>query len=365
VLDAVINGREGRFIFDSGANVSVVPRGRGIFTHRRGRTFINGEWVRAPVYRVRRVQFGDVEVRARSSLITNTDFTRGIINEGYSGLLGNGIFDGFWVEMSFSRGEIVLHREKPEHFAGASHAPLKMGNGLHSLLYLPIGIDDREFLMLLDTGLPGALFFQNCIVNYRTPEDLRQIFSNSEAGDHYLVRTNSISIMDRAYYDKLIITNSYVAARVYPGNVRFIDMGIMGINFMKHYDFLLDYRELRRGRTTGMYFKPITPPHKRDYGFFSFFTEAPELGIMHFFICITRGLVLTCILADSLAYVTHGLRPGNAITRIDGQPISAFSREELLDPSFFHKVMNFVVLNEHGREEVILRQANNVASASP
>ena len=57
---------------------------------------------------------------------------------------------------------------------------------------------------------------------------------------------------------------------------------------------------------------------------------------------------------DSVAYVVFGLRPGNVITRINGQPIRTFSMEELLDPLFFHSATDFSILNEERDGEVVI-----------
>ena len=274
---------------------------------------------------------------------------------GLQGMLSNIVFGGFWVELSFSRNEIVLHSEKPVHFANAKHAELKLQQGeqAHGLFYLPIDIDGKEFCFLIDTGLPHAFFFPSAITSNKKPDDLRQIASNLEYGDHFLVKTNSVSFLDRTYNDRSIMTNSYVPMR-WTGNY---DVGIIGLEFFEHYDLLIDYRGLYDNTMTeGMYYIPITPPDDRNYGFYSFLTEAPEFGIINFYYH-RRGLEITCILTDSPAYETYGLRPGSIISKINGEPARNFTIADMLDPQFFRGLTDFSIWLTGRGEELILVQS--------
>ena len=296
ILDAAINGQAGRFVLDTGMIHSLAEVcAQGLRSYGYVEQLIDGRLQMTPYYMLRSIQFGDIEVTSRSWLINRNDFIERIRLRGFDGLLGLWIFEGYWVELSFSRNEIVLHRQKPEHFSSASHSPLKLPTS-SSALHLPITIDGMEFLMNIDTGLQSALFFPNDIVNYRNPEDLSRIASNCEIGDFYLVQTNSISVLDRTYNGKLIMNNSYLAERTLDPHSTGI--GLLGLDFMRHYDFLLDCRSLLYGRTTGMYYMPITSSEERDYGFFSFLKEAPELGIINFRFS-EMGMEITCILVTA------------------------------------------------------------------
>jgi hypothetical protein len=354
VLHATINGLEGRFLFDTGAMLSHVYGAGGRFVYRRLWSARDGEQVHVyRVYRVGRIWFGDTEVRARSLLIANDYYNAALCRrEGFDGLLGNGIFEGFWVEIAFSRNEIVLYREKPAHFAGASHAPLMfwVRNGRHDnrfLLY--VDIDGVEFPMLIDSGAPDAFYFQSTVAYLIDPAYLRRVASINEAGDFYLARANSISFMGRTYYDRWLATNSFVAARLEHEHIA----GIIGMDFLMHYDFLFDNTNMRRGRTSGMYFKPITKPGERDYGFFpaSLPTVAPKLGIIDF-LRKPAGRKITCIMTDSELYTIHGLRPGTIVTEINGQTTRYMSTYEMHDAVFLHPVTDIAIL-ENGREVFI------------
>ena len=352
VLDAVINRQAGKFIFDTGsfysfAGVSTL----GLFPIGYTETIIGGKRKNNLVYSLNRIQIGDVKIKSRSMLINRDDvITRIKKVEEYDGILGIRTFEGFWMELSFSRNEIILHKQKPEYFEDAIHSRLEMMSKF-SVLYLPIDIDGNKFLMNIDTGLQQGFFFPNDIINDKPPEDLRLIASNGEIGDFYLVRTNSINVMDRTYSGKLIMNNSYTAARRFWES--HTDTGIMGLAFMRHYDFLFDYRNLRDGKTAGMYYIPLTPPEERDYSFFSFLIEAPGLGVINACSCqCEEGMTIFSVLTDSPAYIEYGLKPGSVITKINGKPVHSFSMNEIRDPLFFDWATELTVLNDEKDGEV-------------
>ena len=353
VFDAVINGQEGRFIFDSGimhSAFNISPR--GLLPIANTKRVINGRPKRTLVYWLNNIQFGDVKIKTNSWFYIGGDTTARLKErEGYDGLLGIRTFEGYWVELSIARSEITLHKQIPKHFINASHSMLKVFSRFEPL-YLPLTIDNREFYMNIDTGLMHAFYFPDDIINDKPPEDITKIESNGEIGDYYLVQTNVINVLERTYYNKKIMNNSYGAAR--RNYASHADTGLIGLDFMQHYDFLFDYRELRKGRTTGMYYIPLNDLSERYYGFFSFIDESPEPGIIDFSMNETGGLVIEDILTGSTAYAMYGLRPGYVITKINGEPIANFAKEELLDPEFFHRVIEFSVLDKEGKERLLI-----------
>ena len=335
IMEATINGKAGRFVFDSGANVSVVPDARMSLPMLPAFVLPGGRPGFLLKYLVRRVEFANGSVRASSWVIRNAGGLG--IPLGAEGILGNGIFAGYWVEISFSRNEIVLYRQFPERFAEALHSPLAV-RAMNKFL-LTIGINGREFLLALDTGLNQALFFPGVIAEGMDAADLRPVASTGEIKDFYLMRADSVSIMGRTYSDKLIMGNSYAGARVAANS----HIGLMGTGFLRHYDLLLDYRTLQLSSTNddsaGMFYIPIVAPEERDYGFYSFLDAAPEFGIIE--AVRSQGhILIRSLLADSEAYAL-GLRPGSHIVRLDGRATMSFSPEEVSNPYFYDRFTEF------------------------
>ena len=349
VLEAVVNGQKGRFVFDSGSVYSHLGvSARNLFPAGYRKEDYKGKEKTVIVYSLNKIRFGDTVVKARSWFINRSDLITLVKDyEGYDGILGIRTFEGYWCELSFSKQKIILYKEKP--IAYGKYAPLKMLP--NSVLYLPITIDNTEFYMNIDTGSYRAILFPNDIILYKNKNECREIVSNERVKQYYLVKTNSISILDEIYTDMSIMTNSYIEQTNNLNTISHNDRGIIGINFLKYYDLLFDYTELRKGKTAGMYYRPIVSLQERNYGFFSFIKEAPEHGILNFYVS-DNGLIIISLLKDSVAYNVYGLRPGTIITKINEKPINEFTQEELAEPQFYHTVDNFTIL-DNGREKLI------------
>ena len=338
ILDAVINDKSGRFIFDSGIIDSYVNiKSFSLFPVAYTKRIYKNKLRTVLVYGLNKIYFGDMEVKANSWIINHDDIIDYLKEEeGYDGLLGMRIFEGYWCEISFPNQEIILHKEKPKK-EYKYHSPLKTFSKYDSF-YLPIMVDNIEILMHVDTGLRYGALFPNDIINSKNDNEIKSIISIEEVKNYYLVETKSIVILDETYKNKYIMTNSYSAQR--RNYTSHNDIGLIGINILKYYDLLFDYTEVKKGKTSGMYYQPLIPLSDRNYGFFSFLDEVPEFGILNFWLSETR-LIIMSILEDSIAYNLFNLRPGMIITKINDNPISVFSREELLDPLFYHSVKSY------------------------
>jgi len=349
ILDAVVNGQGGRFVFDSGVMHSYLDiNALNPLPVAHTKRIYNGKLKTVFIYALNKIIFGKTVLKTHSWLINRADSIKYLKEyEGYDGILGIRTFEGFWCELSFSRKEIVLYKEKPKHYT--MYSPAEMLSK-YDVLYLPITIDDMEYYFNIDTGLRKSLLFPNGIIEQKGSDKMREIVSNEEVKRYYLVKTNEICILDEIYNNMSIMTNSYIAQRR-NNDPLFNDIGLIGVHFLKNYDLLFDYRNIRKGKTTGMYYNPVIPLPERDYGFFSFLEEAPELGILNFSIS-DIGLEIVSILKDSAAYTIYGLRPGIIITKIMDKSIADYKKEELIDPSFFHTITNFSIL-ENGNERTI------------
>ncbi|MDR2477980.1 MAG: hypothetical protein LBD48_01560, partial [Treponema sp.] len=113
----------------------------------------------------------------------------------------------------------------------------------------------------------------------------------------------------------------------------------MGIDFLKYYDFLFDYRDLREGKSTGMYYKPNTPLEERDYGINGFIKSVPEFGVLDSESFYKAGFFVYQILKDSIAYEEFGFRPGMTITRMSlrGAELRGILSSALFDGGSFDR----------------------------
>jgi hypothetical protein len=340
VLEASINGQQGRFIFDNAVMISNVDVNVwGLFPVAYTQRMYEGKLGWGLIFGLNRVYFGDIEVKAKSLIMNRSDtITRLKEYEGYDGLLGMSIFNGYWCELSFSEQKIILHKEKPNGYN--NYSPARLLN-INSSMDIPITIDNKIVFMTIDTGLSRAIFFPEEMGIEKNNSNYMEISSNEEVEQYHLVKTNEIKILDETYNDKYIMTNSYSAKRY--NYVSHNDVGLIGLEFLKNYDLLFDYREIRKGETTGIFYKSIIPSAERDYGFFSFLDEVPIPGVLNFWIS-DDGLVISSILTDGIAYTKYGLRPGDVITKINNRPILDFTKEEIVNPNFYTMISDFSIM---------------------
>jgi hypothetical protein len=350
IMEATINGQNTKFMFDTGSIHSFLGiNARGLLPIAYTKQVYNGKQRTVLIYALNKITFNGKELRTHSWLINKSDsISYNKEYENCDGILGIRAFEGYWCELSFSKNQIILHKEKPADFV--NYAPLKTLSK-YDALYLPITIDGSTFYMNIDTGLQYSAFFPGGIIEYKNSDEYREINSIDEVKQFHLVKTNSIQILDETISDAYIMTNSYSAQR--RNFASHNDMGLLGVDFLQYYDLLFDYRDLRNGRTSGMYYKSNTPREDRDYGFFSFLKEPPALGIIDFRIP-NEGIRIVSILKDSLADTVYGIQPGTVITKINGKPILEFSREELLEPDFYRSVHEYSVLEDDKERTIVV-----------
>jgi hypothetical protein len=344
LLDAGINGKKGRFVFDTGTTESYFDIDTAnLLPVSYTKIVYEGRPVTALIYALNRITLGGTELKTRSWLITRSDILDSVKKEGYDGVLGIRIFEGYWCELSFSKNKIILHTEKPEYFA--SHIPALILNRYNADFHIPLTIDDRIFYFNLDTGVHDGIYFPDGITQFKKVDEYWKILSDEEVSQYHLVKTGSVHILDETYRGVSVMTNSFLAKRW--NDASYNDIGLLGIAFLKYYDFLFDFRELRKGKTTGLYYEPNTPIKERNYGFFSFIEAPPEFGVLNFGET-NNGIFIRSVLQDSSAYDVFRLRPGTVVTKINGVPVDDLPRDGLFD-----RVIVSVTALEDGRERTI------------
>jgi hypothetical protein len=343
-VDAVVNNRSGRFVFDTGTTESYFDAGaENLLTASYTRTVHEGQPANAPIYALNKITIGGAELKTRSWLITRSDIIKQVKSEGYDGILGTRVFEGYWCELSFSKNKIILRKERDENFTG--HAPAIILNKYNADFHIPVTIDNEVFYFNVDTGVHEGIYFPDGVTRFKTAAEYREVLSDEEVPQYHLVKTGSIQILDETYNGVSILTNSFLASRW--DDASYNDMGLIGIAFLKYYDLLFDFTDLRRGKTTGLYYEPNTPAEKRDYGFYGFIKEAPEFGVLN--IGETNGgIFIRSVLTDSAAYRVFGLRPGTVIAEINGRNVEALTGEGL----FSAAVESVTVVEDGGRRTI-------------
>lgn len=150
VVEAEVNGTAGRFIWDSGADVSLVNcRFDNLQKLGNRMTFWIGGIEKNDMYIINEMTVGGVRVKSQSRIqAVSENFQKQHLEPyGFDGLLGVEIFNGYWCEVSFSQNAITLHEEKPACFTQSVPAS-KTGR----FLTIPVEVDGISYPFLVDTA---------------------------------------------------------------------------------------------------------------------------------------------------------------------------------------------------------------------
>ncbi|MDR1220627.1 MAG: hypothetical protein LBK73_13590 [Treponema sp.] len=347
ILEAEINGTKGRFMWDSAAHGSFANiQFDNLTPVVEDDDIVNISHLNASIetkkYWLDELIVGGVELKTHSMIVGAPEIIKQKILdvEGVDGILGLTIFEGYWVEISFSRKAIVLHKKKPERYAQS--VPAEIVN--EEFLCVPVAIDGEEVNFAIDTGMPHSLRFPRSIVR-QSEEGGERVLSLDPVKEARFVKTHSITILDERVENKFVLTNSYISAH---------GLGLIGIGFLQNYDLLLDLATLRDHETTAVYYESIVRPEERRYVPYSWFDKAPESGILTYGALPDGTVILIDIFENSAARTMFGLEPGVVVSKVDGNPARDFFESAGLD-----ETTSEIAVVENGVERIVRRENAN------
>jgi hypothetical protein len=351
IIEAIVNKKQGRFVFDTGSTESYlnIPT-YNLLPIGYTKTQYKGKKHFALIHALREITFGNTTVKADSIVISNSDVLLNTVKSGYDGIFGIRVFEGYWCELSFTKKVIILHKNKPKYFT--NYSPVKIFSKYNADFFIPITIDNQTVYLNIDTGLPFSIFFPDGLTHLMNIDNVRQVRSSEEIEYYHMIKTDIIQILDEEYKQKTILTNSYIAER--SQNNLYDNAGLLGISYLKYYDWLFDYRTINKGKSAGLYYSSNTPVDKREYGFYSFVEGNYNFGILNYRIT-DKGLQILSILTDSLAYNDIGLRPRTIISHIDGKPFHTFKIKDLIDINTINKFNSLTILENNIEKQIVFR----------
>jgi hypothetical protein len=345
VVNAKINGKSGKFFWDTGSAVSLFDCDFSNldFSHKGVMAFYFESPEEVDYYYLPEIIIDGTRLKGASAITRTTASLRSrtLEPEGLDGVLGINVFAGYWCEVSFSKKKIILRKKKPAHFEKFVPVRLEM-----NYFCISVDIDEKQSPFIVDTGAQGMYFPPSVIVG-NTKNEYRKILLPITTRDIYLVETNKISIFDDIFENEAIVTNSIFRLDGNISNTR----GLLGIEFLKDYDLLFDFTNLPYN-TSGLYYKRVNT--ERDEKKLFPLGEARverilESGIYSFY-RIPEGITLG-IIKGSVLNSEYGITEKTVIAKIDGEPVQEISDADMWNMDIF-RVKNFTVLGDRN-ERVI------------
>ena len=353
VIYAEVNGVEGRFLWDTVAfdthtftsleNLTPVPEYRSPFPLVRSYYIEDGIVINGQIIRSKSI----IRYLPHPYFPPGFEFLIPyLMDNGFDGILGMAIFNGWWVEVSFSTNNIILHRQRPRGFANFASAYTAF-QGLYSPrgAFLVYGIVDGMYVdFLLNTGAAQAFNFPHWSREY-LDTSYRRIIALNDA--FYEIPTSNIRLMGEVFYGKTIRTNSFAES---------IGAAFIGLEFLQHYDFLFDMRTLRPRRTR-LYYRPSFARTDAERSFTGIYSP----GVDYFGIRIRleeQGFFVSTVIAPSFEHDELGLMPGMTLTSFNGRSLAGLEPTELSTILAYLKgggSGELAVLDADGTERVIVR----------
>ncbi|MDR0784884.1 MAG: retroviral-like aspartic protease family protein, partial [Treponema sp.] len=364
VLNAEINGKSGKFFWDTGTPISLFDSDFSNLDFSRKGTFgwyFFGVREEFDAYYLPEITIGGVRLKTKTEIAKSEVIRDNILEpEGLDGLLGINVFAGYWCEVSFLRKKIILHKEKPPE--SGKFIPASLGGDSFRLL---VDIDGKGAPFMIDTGDPGGICFPPSVILGKLKGEYAKVLVPQRKSavpekswgiyrDIYLVKTNRIALFDDVFEDKTIITDSPIR---YDANMA-TAVGNLGIEFLKNYDLLFDFTNLPYN-TSGLYYKRVNT--ERDKDFFPSEKKVLEVGIYSFY-RIPEGITLG-IIKGSVLNSEYGITERTVIAKIDGKPVREISDADMWKQDIF-KVRQVTVL-EDGKERTSVCRIRRESFALP
>jgi hypothetical protein len=315
VIEANVNGTVGRYFWDTGCfNSQVNCKTDNLKVAYGGSLSQLGTSDNLTYYTLNDITINGIKIKATSEVskipfsLQNTILTP----EGLDGLLGINIFEGYYCELDFSHRKIILTKKKPLGFSKSIKTELE-----NNYLLVKIKINGVITRFYIDTGDPYSIKLPESIVYEKGIAGVKKV-AIERNNVISLVPVTQMTVFDSKFENVFVYANSQYFQTTLSGGT-----GIIGTNFLKNYNMVFDFRNLRLLKTTDIFYSL----NNTKQVFLDILPKIPETGIVYGY-KNSEGLHLQRILKESLLYA-KGIEPNTIITEINSIKIENYSLEDL------------------------------------
>lgn len=345
-VTATVNGLTGTYVIDTGIGPFLVTRrppwGLEPTDIKVDGFFLLGKYSKPDVYRTDSIKLGNVAINGDFLVVHRAD----LHDPDIDGIVGLPAFRGYFVEIAYSQNKIRIYRERPRQYEKS--VPVEFVDGVYPIIQCYV--DGLSVPFWIDTGFDGNILFP--LPEAKTiPEDKYVRIINEFGRPYYRLALDSVDCRLEKFEGVTGYTNIAGPADYSP---LFARWGILGGDFLRRFDILLDCR----GSTKALlYYKRVNPLYRlylrngmtpwnlngranarfSEYGIDGWRQEG-------------EAFVVTSIVEGGVAHA-NGIACGTRIARINGRPVSKYTKRKAEDAFLFsEKPLTLTVLEADGSE---------------
>lgn len=339
VFDATVNGKQGKYLWDTGYFTSFVNCNTdNLEPAYNGSLPVLGDTYYLTYYTLNQITISGVELKSVSEVARVTDsLQRKILDpEGLDGLLGINVFEGYWCEVRFSDNKVILYRKKPSGYTNYIKTELD-----NNYLLVNINVDDIQTRFYIDTGDPLTIKLPESIAYKKNTDKFSKVLA-FDASDYYLISVTNTTVFDKEFNNVFIPANSQFGQATLSGGT-----GLIGVNFLKNYNLLLDLTQLKFLKTSNIYYSVINKKLLCN----DLLPQLPESGIVYANF-VEDGILILRIIKDSRLNLM-GCGPNTLITKLNKHNISVFELHEIQSLLFSMVGLQSITILENSNERII------------
>lgn len=349
IVEADVNGRSGKYMFDTGAGPFLITGNNTDNLEDAGvkvdSLFLNGEFSIPEVKKLDSIRICGTTVKNDFMIVHNTN----LMYTDIDGILGLPVFSGYYLEISYFGKKLKAYKERPKKYS--KKIPLEYADGIYP--EIQCYIDGHSVPFLVDTGSSGNILFPLPGATDIPAEKYTQIH-NSNNTPYYRVKLDSCDLRFQKYENITGFSNINGIINYAP---IFERAGNIGADFLKHYNIIFDCKGYRN---TLLYYRhnTVLEPFFIRNGISQWLLcGRPNMSFNKYGIDgwnrESDSLLVTSVLADEPAE-RSGIKCGTRITKINGQPVSRFSKHKLETVLLFSvNPLEITIQDESGSNKTI------------
>lgn len=338
ILEAVVNGKFGRYLFDTGSPISYTNVALDNYKlNKKEKIAFWEETETVSIYSVPSIKIGGQTFSGEFNITNTLPVLKTFLKQQYfSGVLGLDVFKGYWCKISIPDRKIYLSKTMFKNSGKKFPCSFRQG-----YLETQLEIDGKNKSFIIDTIYPAAVGFSNSAISEFEDKKVKELYGYPKP--MYVISLDEIKLGNYKKKNIYTYTNSPFS------NNGFITQNVIGINFLRGFDFTVDLTNYKQNDSTTLLWK------KRFLNYPYYFNQRyiTETGIWFY---TTLDNIITATEKDSFVDV-NGIKPGDKIVKINGEYF-AFMENKKKNKYLFHPEDGtvFTIQQDDIEREIVFRK---------